>query len=365
MKILILSCSTGGEHNSAAKALQSAFVRKGAECDLYDMHALISERRKQRSSAIYNFFAVYAPHAFGCVYALAGKISHPRGRSPVYLANIWYARPICKLMQEEGYDAVVCTHLFPAEAITRARRKYGLQKKFYFVATDYTCSPFNEETKPDAFFIPHADLAEEYRGMSDECRIPCGIPVDEKFFSEDRSSARESLQIPEDKQHILIMCGSMGFGKVERTLKTLRGALGEKDFIYTVLGGHNARLKARLRRVFGGTVRVVDFTDCAYRYMRSADVLFTKPGGLTSTEAAAIGIPIVHTAPIPGCESKNLRFFRQRGMSLYYRGKRDLAAVVGLIRSPAAREQMCEAQRNTVNPHAAEDICEHIMRDIA
>ena len=92
-------------------------------------------------------------------------------------------------------------------------------------------------------------------------------------------------------------------------------------------------------------------------YMDACDVIFTKPGGLTSTEAAVKGIPIVHTRPIPGCETRNLQFFTERGMSV-------TASKIGgqinagqeLLRDESRREKMCEAQKQVIPRDAAERI---------
>lgn len=372
MKVLILSCSTGGGHNSAALALKEQFVKKGVDCELKDMHALIHKKKALDAFHLYSFVAVYLSWLFGALYKIAGLISRPNGRSPVYLFNAKYAKPLRDYMREGGFDTVVCTHLFPAEALTRLRRKYPDQFRFYFVATDYTCSPFNEETKPDYCFIPHADLADEYRGVAPEQRIALGIPFQEKFAArpsaEEKAAAKEALGFDGAKKHALIMCGSMGFGRVELILYDMRKRLGER-FDYTVLIGYNQKLGARIDKLFGGKVKTVAFTEHAEKYMNAADVVFTKPGGLSSTEAAACGVPLVHTKPIPGCETKNAKFFSARVMSILYKGKKDLDRVFDLLdESPEAaerRQRMKEAQSANINRNSARDICEFILHHSA
>ena len=76
-------------------------------------------------------------------------------------------------------------HLVPAEAVTFMRRKHHLQIASYFIATDYTCIPFTEETEMDYFFIPHEDLLEEFagRGIPRQKLVPLGIPVSEKYVN--------------------------------------------------------------------------------------------------------------------------------------------------------------------------------------
>ena len=98
--------------------------------------------------------------------------------------------------------------------------------------------------------------------------------------------------------------------------------------------------------------------------MDACDVLLTKPGGLTSTEAAVKNIPIIHTAPIPGCETVNAQFFSQRGLSVCRTVPREIAeAAERLANDSPLREKMLAAQRTQINPLAADMICDLIAAE--
>lgn len=364
MKILVLSCSTGGGHNSAARAVKEAFENSGGECQLVDMHSLKSKKKTRQASHIYSFIVLHFPLLFGAAYHIASLISRPGGRSPIYFFNVKYAKLIYKYIVENNIDAVVCTHLFPAEAMTRIKRKYAPDFPFYFVATDYTCSPFNDETTPDLFFIPHAELKGEYRGVGESEKIPTGIPCAAKFRHIDKNRAKESAGVAGTDGHILFMGGSMGFGNMWNTLRKIKKAL-PGNYAYTVLGGHNSALKKGFYKLSGQkNVNFVDFTERAEIYIGSADVIFTKPGGLTTTEAAVAGVPIVHTRPIPGCETKNAAFFSSHGMSVIYKRNKDVKKVIDIIENQEVRQNMLKRQRENVNPSAADDICRTITENI-
>ena len=95
--------------------------------------------------------------------------------------------------------------------------------------------------------------------------------------------------------------------------------------------------------------------------MALADVLFTKPGGLTSTEAVAAGVPLVHTRPIPGCEDRNVAFFTAHGMSVSDPDEdRMIEKGLELLWDPATREKMFECQKKYGKPYAADAVCEFI-----
>ena len=86
-----------------------------------------------------------------------------------------------------------------------------------------------------------------------------------------------------------------------------------------------------------------------------------KPGGLTSTEAAVKNVPLIHTAPIPGCETINARFFSERGISLCAASPEEAVQAAKQLMDPARREAMRQAQQRVINPMAARDICEIVL----
>lgn len=158
------------------------------------------------------------------------------------------------------------------------------------------------------------------------------------------------------------MTGSMGFGNIADMIEVIEKGLPEDGRII-ILGGNNHKLKEKLRREFKGhkMVQVLDFTTQADLYMDICDVLVTKPGGLTTTEAAAKGIPLVHSAPIPGCETKNAAFFSEHGMSAAAQSDREAGErVLELLHNQAEQERMREAQKHYINAEAAVTICDYL-----
>ena len=235
------------------------------------------------------------------------------------------------------------------------------------IATDYTCIPFWEETKPDVFILPHIDLVKEYAhaGIPESRLLPLGIPVSERFnMRTDKHEARRRLGIREDRPCVLIMSGSMGFGDAGALIRGLLEKYADGISI-VLLGGSNRRLKESVRTEFGGreNVTVVDFTPLVSLYMDAADLLLTKPGGLTTTEFAVKNIPAILTRPIPGCETKNSEFFASRHMAAACSEcKTQLEWIDRLLNDPEEGAAMINAQRCNINRYAAKDICDYIMR---
>ena len=153
MKVLILSTGTGEGHNSAAKAVKEQFEKRGIPCELADVLNFASDKAGAYGRRIYIWSTVRAKKVFAGAYRVGRAISSARLKSPVYFANALYADKLCSYITENGYDTVVMPHLFPAEAMTWLLRQHKLDVQTYFIATDYTCIPFTEETKVDYYFI--------------------------------------------------------------------------------------------------------------------------------------------------------------------------------------------------------------------
>lgn len=369
MKVLILSCNTGQGHNAAARAVQEEFRSRGVECEVKDALAFSSEITSKIISEGYMKMATDAPKVFGTIYQVGLKVSNPRVKSPVYYANVTYARSLGRYIRENGIDAVLTSHVFPSEALTHLRKHGQIDSRLYFVLTDYTCHPFSEEIEVDACFIAHPDLIDEFvvRGIPRKKIVPTGIPVSGRFLPDmTKEEARAKLGISEDAKVFLIMTGSMGFGSMAPVVKTILRGSGTRSVVY-VMTGRNEEMKREIDAMHAKDARVVavPFTTEVPLYMRASDVLLSKPGGLTTTEAAVVNIPLVHSAPIPGCETINAQFFEDHGMSVCAVNEQDSAhAALWLAADKEKAEAMIAAQKRNINARAAADICDYVMNEV-
>ncbi len=363
MKILILSSGTGEGHNSAAYAVAEALDRVDAEHELLDPLTLRSQRTARLVAASYNGIIKKTPAAFGLLYRAGALYSSTRLISPIYYANARYAGALRDYIEAHRFDAVVTTHLFAMEALTAMRRKFGASVPCYGVLTDYTCIPFFPETKLDGYFIPHEALRPELeaKGVDGSRLIATGIPVSARFAAHTpRSEARTALGVPQEAKMLLIMTGGAGCGNPFALCDTLC-ELGDEAPQTHLLVGHNDALREKLRGAYGERpwLHFVPFTREVPLYMNAADVLISKPGGLSSTEAAVAGIPLVHLLAFNGCETKNVEFFTAHGLSLRAESEREaILAAKRLLDSPEEAEQMRQAQRREIHPDAADRIAQ-------
>lgn len=376
MKILILSCNTGGGHNTAARALKEVFDSAGDECEIRDALSFGSQAASDLVCDSYVEMVKNNPKIFGKLYEMGGNYGENSSglvRSPVYMMNMMYTKALRKYLIENKIDAVVCCHFFGAQAMTHILKHYHLDVPFYFVATDYFASPLLEETNPRCFFIASKDSAFTFtaRGIPSEKLVPLGIPVSQRFVRKgNKEKAREELRkmdinINQDDKVYLIMSGSMGFGDIIDIAHDIFAA-GDKKTRIIAITGNNKEMLFQFLKEFAGEprVHVVGFTDKVNVFMEASDLLLTKPGGLSSTEAIVKGIPIIHTSPIPGCESENVQFFAEHHMSLCANSPDDASRLALLLMNDELlKNQMLEAQKKYRGNNSAKAIAKYVKKD--
>lgn len=367
MKWLFLSCNTGEGHNSAARAIIEAAEKKNITCELKDPVSFGANWAKNAVSAVYNKMIQKAPRVFGAVYRAGELFEKIKVTSPVYYANSLYAKNLQAYLRQENIDAVICTHLYGMEAMTAVRKKQGSAVPCFGVLTDYTCIPFTAETEMDLYFFPHKDLAPELvgNGIPAGKLLPTGIPVSSAFSSPvSREEARSLLAIPAGRRVYLVMSGGMGSGDLKNICdQFLQKESG--DYAVYVLTGRNKALYEKLAARYQNKeqIQVHAFIDRVHLFMKAADVVITKPGGLSSTEAIVAGVPLIHLLHIPGCEPKNADFFAERGMSLRAESPNEAVDLAKwLIGDPESAEKMRQNQRLHSRPDAADYIVEQVLR---
>lgn len=363
--VLLLSCGTGEGHNRAAKAIGEVLTDRGIPWAMENPLSLDGRKEGERVGSAYVRMIQKVPGAFNALYKAGDKLSSPDRLSPVYYANARHAKELAAYIEESGFTHVICTHLFAMEMMTALRREKICNLPCYGVLTDYTCIPFTEETRLDGYFIPHKALMGEMKskGFPEDRIFPTGIPVLEKFaHPTEKAVARRELCLPVESTVILLMGGSAGCGKLEDLCRELLEQPGEK--VVCALTGRNEKERETLARRFAGesSLHLVPYTEKVGLYMAAADVMVTKPGGLTSTEAAVMGLPLVHLLVYSACEERNMDFFTSRGMSLKAETPKEAAQAADyLAHDKALAEEMVMAQRENSNPRAGEEIVERVI----
>ena len=367
MEVLILSCGMGGGHNSAGQAVAEELRRRGHEVMFLNAYDLKGKKTASVINNLYICIAQRVPRLFGVIYFLGDAYRRLPIHSPVYWANGKMAKYLEPLLRSHRFDAIVATHTFPAQTLTKMKREGKALPPTFFVATDYTCTPFEEESDCDYTVIPSPELRDEFcrYGFDGSRILSFGIPVRAEFAAEEsRAEARRKLGWEENQFVMLLSGGSIGAGKIAASIAALRPFLAEDGTRrLIVICGNNRRLYERLRKQCAGCgqITVLERTEQMADFMHGCDVFISKPGGLSSTEAAAAGVPLIHISPIPGCETRNFRFFADHGMSIPVRSpRRELRKAVETLCSPAAADAMRQAQRDNLDRFSTARLCDLI-----
>ena len=363
MRVLILTCNTGGGHNAVAAALAESFRRLGVSSDTADGLSFISQKVSRFVSKWHTRFYRRYPKLYKAGYMSAENDAESNDRdNPVYRYMARGARRLDRAIQDGGYDAVVCVHVIPAMMMTELRRQHETGPVFCFVATDYTCSPTVGGCTPDVCVIPHEELAEEFVscGIARETLLAAGIPVRAVFRERgDRTAARSELALPPEGRHIVLMSGSIGCGPMADIAAELEKRMERGDFA-SVLCGSNRQMLYALRRRGFRRVEAVGFTNQVHRYMDSADVLVSKPGGISITEAGTRGTPLLLADMVGGCETRNQEFFHAHGWAETCQPEDMADAALALLDRPERRQALVAQQHRDFDGLAADRVAQAV-----
>lgn len=365
MKVLVLSCNTGEGHNSCGSALCDSFRSKGLVCEQEDALRFVSPVFSKIVSWGHTRIYRHVPGLFGSGYQYAQ--GHNRlfdEQALIYKILSSGSEKLLELIREEKYDTIVCTHVFSALMVTDIMRRFDPRLHTGFVSTDYTCSPSCGESQLDAYFIPDSTLEDEFVscGIPREKIISSGLPVRRMFLGQKyKAEAREYLGLPADCRHMLVMCGSMGCGPVRKLMALLSERL-PRDCYITVICGTNRRLRRQLERDHADNtnIRIYGFRQDVSLIMDSADLYLTKPGGISTSEAAAKKLPMVFVNAVAGCESHNMKFFVEQGAAVTADTTEELVSLsLSLLTDSKKLDKMAASFKNMYEQSPADIIVDY------
>jgi processive 1,2-diacylglycerol beta-glucosyltransferase len=305
------------------------------------------------------------PQVYSYIYDRAERATHvPAFRRWV---SQYTAANLRKLVDERKPDLVVCTHAFPCGVMSEYKRHFAPALPVVGIVTDFVVHPFWIYPNIDAYSVATPEMRQALlaRGVLEERVVLSGIPVDSRFATPrlPRDALRAELALPRDRSIVLIMGGGVGIGPLDKMMR----ALGTIDvpLAAAVIVGRNVRLERRVIAAAEHTaypLRVLGFVNNVFDYMHASDVLLSKPGGLTSSEALAARIPMILVKPLPGQEERNTRYLVSRKAAIRAKGERQLADAVTTVLTSRARRAELEARIDALRrPEAARAVAERIL----
>jgi processive 1,2-diacylglycerol beta-glucosyltransferase len=322
-RILILSVSAGSGHMRAAEALR---IQAGLEDDAVqathlDVMQFVSSGFRKIYTDFYITLVNRLPTLWGYLYQLTNE-AQPDGsmqklrRALERLSTRTLRREIDALQP----DAIICTHFLPAELLARMLATGRLQCPVWVQVTDFDLHRMWVQSGMRGYFAANDEVAFRMRaqGIAANAIHITGIPIMPSFrHPGTRAECAAQFNLDPARRTILLMGGGAGLGSLDAIAARLL-ALPE-DFQLIVMAGKNAAALTALQALavrFPGRLLAQGFTDQVQRLMACADLVITKPGGLTTSECLAMGLPMIVNTPIPGQEERNADFLLEQGVAL-------------------------------------------------
>ena len=279
--------------------------------------------------------------------------------------NLPFARQLKKYLDDYKPDVIVCTQVYCVHIVDVIKSKGWTDVPVFGIDTDFTVQAhWKGNDYIDYIVTASKGLTGQLlvKGVPKERILPTGIPISPKFATKvDRREAKELLCLDPDKKTILLMGGSMGYGGTDKTLLELDAL--EEDFQVMVVCGSNLRMRQKLRRL--NLKKKFDIYGFSYNIplmMDAADILITKPGGISMSEGLAKGVPMILANAIPGMEDYNSDFMVGNGLALAVSKTYSIKdAVRDLLTREGFAEQIEENQKEFAHPHSTAVLCDKVL----
>lgn len=366
MKVLILSITAGQGHNTTAVAISSYLESLGAECRVLDTFSYINRLLGGTVSKVYLSSVENAKTLYASVYKkLERRKKNGNKLSATRVANMLLIKKMKKYIDIYDPDVIVMTHIFAGIIIDIMKQRHTIRAKTIGIVTDLCMHPYWEE----GIHLDYVVVANEYmvpmakkKGFNDEQILPLGIPIHPKFAKkQSKEEARSSLGLDPNKMTLMMMSGSMGYGNPEDNLLALDRI--PHDFQIINVCGSNVEAKNAIDALkVNKTLLNYGFTSNIDVLMDASDCIIGKPGGLTTSEALAKGLPMIIVNPIPGQEERNVQFLLNIGAAVTVT---DTVSLEDMVTELFGNPERLELMRNSIGliskPDSTKDICEFIM----
>lgn len=367
-RVLIISTGAGTGHIRAADALEKTFRQHPDVGEVVHLDALkyTNQLFSDFYSKFYTTLVQSAPNFLGWWYKQSDE---PWKTDPMRLAlDRLNTVPLVKFIRGFDPDITVCTHFMPAGIISHLMSKKELQTQLSIVVTDFDFHAMWLSRHFHRYFvaIDEAKAHLDTLGLPAERITVSGIPIDPEFGKPvDRALIRAEFGLDPGKTTILLSAGAVGLGYAEfivERLQTLRN-----DVQTIVLCGKSDDLRARVNELTaasGSKFLVFGYAARMPELMGAADLFIGKPGGLTTSEALAAGLPMAIVAPIPGQEERNSDHLLEEGIAIKCNDMTTLPFKIDrLLDEPGRLARMRENTRRLAKPDAAWTVVNTLMAD--
>jgi processive 1,2-diacylglycerol beta-glucosyltransferase len=355
-KILIFYVSPFSGHHKAAQALEEAvrLSAPSAEVNVINAFEYLNPILGRVITKTTLGMIKKTPALWGKIYdnpAVMEKLK--KTREKLHNHNMPKLR---KLLDEFTPDAVYCTQALPCGLVAEYKKQTGSDLTLIGVLTDYAPHSYWIFDEVDHFIVPSEETARvlSERGINIDKMKICGIPVSPVFAErKNKDHIMNELGLSSEYPVILVMGGSRGMGAIRDIVRSVvKDPYNKYQFI--VVTGKNRRLYNSLKKINDNKIKIVSYADNIDELMEVSELIITKPGGITTAEAIAKGLPMILIDPIPGQERFNADYFSKNGAAVEIK---DLSKIHDVIEDICGNKEkfmkMVENVRRIAKPDAA------------
>lgn len=371
-RILILHATAGTGHTRAAQAIAAA-LRAQASHQVVVRDTLDYTNRifRRLYAKHYIRFVKAFPRAWGYIWETSdGQAPDSWLRQVQQWFNRLNSRRLLVALERTPPDLVICTHYLPLELMSFLKARGRLGAPVFGVVTDISPHSFRILPHIDHYFVPTPASARELeiKGCAAARITVSGIPIDPVFqHAIPAAVAREKHGLPAHMPTVLVMAGGFGLGPLTDITSSFAQARREVSLV--VVAGRSATLRQKcevIARRSATPIKVLGYVDRIHELIDAADIVITKPGGLSTSEILAKAKPMVLIAPIPGQEQRNCEYLLEHGAAARLYNHKDAAFFVESLLADEARcAAMIAAAQRISAPYAANAIADHAVATLA
>lgn len=271
-----------------------------------------------------------------------------------------------RLFEKFMPEVIVCSQAYPCGLVADYKKYFKTNFKLVAVLTDFVPHAYWIYDTVDYYIAPSEEIKEELvkKGVREEKIKVFGIPISPKFSVRyDKYHLRKTLGFKEDIFTVLIMGGGQGLGPLDKIIEYLDRLDLELQII--LVTGINKKLFGKINKKifsFKQKIKLLGFTDNIEKLMAMADLIITKPGGITTAEALSQGLPMLIINPLPGQEMNNMRYLIRNGVALEVKKIEDIGkAIKEFFCDRGKLKTMSEKARAISHPNSSLEIAEFIL----
>ncbi|AVX21495.1 MULTISPECIES: glycosyltransferase [Carboxydocella] len=364
-RILLCSVSIGAGHDLAALAMEQALAERfpGAVFKTIDTFRYINPFLNQVVKGSYLETIKFTPKVWGYLYRQAEEGDNFIDFN--YILNKLLSPKLAKLVEDFRPDLIIATHAFPCGIFSVLKEEEKLDIPLIGIITDYTIHPFWLHPRVDHYVIPSPQLLKvmQKNGFTGERVWPLGIPLRQQFARQrNKLQLRQQLGLSPDLPLMLLSGGGFGLGALEEIAQILLASGLQVQIV--AITGKNEKLRRKLEAMTPASIplHVYGYVENMPDFLQAADLLISKPGGLTTAEALACRLPLLIVNPIPGQEERNTVFLLNHGVALLAAETEEIPVVLEqFLANPLRQRHMVEMATYLGRPRAAEEIVEKII----